>query len=44
MDTVTVTLADKEVLLDRLLEDGVAIAHDCGGMLACSSCTTTNVC
>jgi iron-sulfur cluster assembly protein len=38
MDTVTVTLAEREVLLDRLLEDGVAIAHDCGGALACSSC------
>ncbi|HEX5476600.1 MAG TPA: iron-sulfur cluster assembly accessory protein [Burkholderiales bacterium] len=38
MNTLTVTLAEREVLLDRLLEDGVAIAHDCGGALACSSC------
>ena len=29
---------DGERLLDRLLEDGVDIAHDCGGVLACSSC------
>ena len=38
MDTITVTLGENEVLLDRLLEDGVALAHDCGGALACSSC------
>ena len=34
MDTITVTLGENEVLLDRLLEDGVALAHDCGGALA----------
>lgn len=38
MDTLTVRLGENEVLLDRLLDDGVAIAHDCGGALACSSC------
>jgi len=38
MDTITVKLGDHEVLLDRLLEDGVELAHDCGGALACSSC------
>jgi iron-sulfur cluster assembly protein len=38
MDTITVKLDQNEVLLDRLLEDGVALAHDCGGTLACSSC------
>ena len=38
MDTITVKLGENEVLLDRLLEDGVALAHDCGGALACSSC------
>ena len=38
MDHLNITLADEEVLLDRLLEEGVAIAHDCGGALACSSC------
>lgn len=31
-------LAAGEILLDRLLKDGVDIAHDCGGVLACSSC------
>lgn len=38
MDTVTLDLDAGEVLLDRLLEDGVAVAHDCGGKLACSTC------
>jgi iron-sulfur cluster assembly protein len=27
-----------ERLLDRLLEDGADISHDCGGTLACASC------
>jgi len=27
-----------ETLLDRLLQEGVAVAHDCGGKLACTSC------
>jgi iron-sulfur cluster assembly protein len=27
-----------DTLLDRLLQDGVAVAHDCGGKLACTSC------
>ena len=31
-------LSEGETLLERLLEEGVAIAHDCGGKLACSSC------
>lgn len=34
----TVPLAEGEILLERLLEDGVALAHDCGGALACTSC------
>jgi iron-sulfur cluster assembly protein len=38
MDTVTVTLGAGEVLLDRLLQEGVAVAHECGGKLACSTC------
>jgi iron-sulfur cluster assembly protein len=38
MDTVTLALDAGEVLLDRLLEDGVAVAHECGGKLACSTC------
>jgi len=32
------SLSDGEMLLDRLLQDGVDIAHDCGGALACASC------
>jgi iron-sulfur cluster assembly protein len=38
MTTIELTLQDDEVLLDRLLTDGVDIAHDCGGVLACASC------
>ncbi len=38
MDTVTIDLDDGEILLERLLGEGVGLAHDCGGVLACSSC------
>ncbi|HLS86525.1 MAG TPA: 2Fe-2S iron-sulfur cluster-binding protein, partial [Burkholderiales bacterium] len=38
MSIVTARPAEGEVLLDRLLEEGVAVAHECGGKLACSSC------
>jgi iron-sulfur cluster assembly protein len=38
MDTHTVTLESGEVLLERLLRDGVEVAHDCGGKLACTTC------
>lgn len=38
MTTIDLTLNEDEVLLDRLLMDGVDIAHDCGGVLACASC------
>lgn len=38
MDTVTLSLDAGEVLLDRLLEEGVAVTHECGGKLACSTC------
>jgi iron-sulfur cluster assembly protein len=38
MDTVTLTLDAGEVLLDRLLEEGLAVAHECGGKLACTTC------
>ena len=38
MTTIELTLQEDEVLLDRLLLDGVDIAHDCGGALACASC------
>ena len=32
------SLGDGAVLLDYLLGQGVDIAHDCGGVLACTSC------
>jgi iron-sulfur cluster assembly protein len=38
MENANVVLADGETLLKRLLEEGFAIAHDCEGKLACSSC------
>ncbi|HEV3011169.1 MAG TPA: iron-sulfur cluster assembly accessory protein [Burkholderiales bacterium] len=38
MDTVTLALGAGEVLLDRLLEEGIAVTHECGGKLACSTC------
>ena len=38
MNNVTVTLAEGELLLDGLLNSGVALEHDCGGTLACTSC------
>lgn len=38
MDNASVVLSEGETLLERLLEQGVDIAHDCGGKLACSSC------
>jgi iron-sulfur cluster assembly accessory protein len=31
-------IPEGETLLERLLEDGVDIGHDCGGKLACSTC------
>ncbi len=38
MDTLNLNLGEGEVLLERLIDDGIAIAHDCGGTLACASC------
>ncbi len=38
METVTITLERGEVLLERLLREGVEVAHDCGGKLACTTC------
>ena len=38
MENLKLSLRDGEVLLDRLLTQGVDIAHDCGGVLACTSC------
>jgi iron-sulfur cluster assembly protein len=38
MEILKLSLDEGEILLGRLLQDGVDIAHDCGGVLACSSC------
>lgn len=38
VDALTVTLSEGEVLLHSLLESGAALAHDCGGKLACATC------
>jgi iron-sulfur cluster assembly protein len=38
MASVKLRLAAGENLLERLLEQGVELAHDCGGTLACASC------
>ena len=38
MEKLKVSLRDDEFLLEHLLGEGVDIAHDCGGVLACTSC------
>src|SRR5689334_5795663 len=38
MKNLKLRLGDGEVLLDRLLDEGVDISRDCGGTLACASC------
>lgn len=38
MDCITVDLTEGEILLQSLLKSGAALAHDCGGKLACASC------
>ncbi len=38
MKNIRLQLGEGELLLDRLLQHGVDIGHDCGGKLACSSC------
>jgi iron-sulfur cluster assembly protein len=38
MERLRLSLKKGEILLDRLLKDGVGIAHDCGGSGACASC------
>lgn len=38
MKSYKLSLDEGEILLNRLLQDGIDIAHDCGGVLACSSC------
>lgn len=38
MAGININLSQGEVLLDALLRNAVAVAHDCGGTLACASC------
>ena len=38
MENLKLRLGDGEILLDQLLGKDVDIAHDCGGVLACTSC------
>ena len=38
MEQFKASLAKGERLLDRMLDAGFALEHDCGGALACSSC------
>jgi iron-sulfur cluster assembly protein len=38
MDSHSITPVKGEILLESLLQQGVALAHDCGGKLACTSC------
>ena len=38
MERFKASLAKGERLLDRMLDAGLALEHDCGGALACSSC------
>ena len=38
MENLKLRLGDGEILLDQLLGKDVDLAHDCGGVLACTSC------
>jgi iron-sulfur cluster assembly protein len=38
MESLKLSLAEGEILLDQLLGKNVDLAHDCGGVLACTSC------
>ncbi|MGZ9076266.1 MAG: iron-sulfur cluster assembly accessory protein [Burkholderiaceae bacterium] len=38
MENFKLRLSDGEILLDQLLGKDVELAHDCGGVLACTSC------
>lgn len=38
MKNLKLRLDEGEILLDRLLKEGLDIAHDCGGTLGCASC------
>jgi iron-sulfur cluster assembly protein len=37
-NAVSLPLVEGEILLESLLQHGVAVAHDCGGTLACVTC------
>ena len=38
MEKLRLVLGERERLLDALLKDGVALAHECDGKLACATC------
>jgi len=38
MGVIRLRLGEGDVLLQRLLQHGIALAHECGGTLACGSC------
>lgn len=38
MESIRLSLEEGKTLLQALLSRGVALAHDCGGTLACASC------
>jgi iron-sulfur cluster assembly protein len=38
VDSLTLTLTEGENLLHGVLKGGAALAHDCGGKLACATC------
>lgn len=38
MESLRLTLSGGERLLDRALDEGIALEHECGGKLACASC------
>lgn len=38
MDSHSIATAKGEILLESLLQQGLAVTHDCGGKLACTSC------
>jgi iron-sulfur cluster assembly protein len=38
MERLRLTLSSGERLLDRALDEGIALEHECGGKLACASC------
>ena len=38
MQRLRLTLSSGERLLDRALDEGIALEHECGGKLACAAC------